>query len=183
MLADPLALADGTTLILQGRANSGQIVSVFFSILIVSSISDEVTSRADVAPRLQGAFSLAQMAPLAQSVSFALAAATSIFSTIDRVPVIDSSSPNGLSPEKVEGVIEVTDLDFIYPSRPSVQVLYKFNAVFPRGKMTAVSLELDHCCQAPLISDTHTARRRFWIRQINHHRTYRTILRPCRRQY
>jgi ABC-type multidrug transport system fused ATPase/permease subunit len=87
----------------------------------------------------QGAFSLAQIAPNMQALSFALAAATSIFTTIDRVPVIDSSSPEGLKPESVEGFIEVKDLDFIYPSRPAVQVLYKFNAVFPRGKMTAVS--------------------------------------------
>lgn len=77
-----------------------------------------------------------------QALSFALAAATSIFTTIDRVPVIDSSSPEGLKPESVEGFIEVKDLDFIYPSRPAVQVLYKFNAVFPRGKMTAVSFAL-----------------------------------------
>lgn len=72
-------------------------------------------------------------------MSFALASASSIFSTIDRVPVIDSASEEGLKPKSVEGVIEVKNLDFIYPSRPAVQVLYQFEAVFPQGKTTAVS--------------------------------------------
>ena len=73
-----------------------------------------------------------------QAVSFATGAATSIFATIDRVPVIDSSSTEGLKPDKVEGEIVLKNVDFIYPSRPSVQVLYNFSAVFPRGKMTAL---------------------------------------------
>ncbi|KAK4704235.1 ATP-binding cassette, subfamily B (MDR/TAP), member 1, partial [Phenoliferia sp. Uapishka_3] len=114
-----LAFYYGTTLILQHRATSGQIVNVFFSILI-------------------GAFSLAQLAPNLQSVAFARGAATSLFATIDRVPVIDSASKEGLKPASVEGVIEVQHVDFIYPARPSVQVLYDFSAIFPRGKMTAL---------------------------------------------
>ncbi|KAL8277932.1 hypothetical protein RQP46_009751 [Phenoliferia psychrophenolica] len=114
-----LAFYYGTTLIIQGKATSGEIVNVFFSILI-------------------GAFSLAQIAPNLQSVAFARGAATSLFSTIDRVPVIDSASTEGLKPESVQGDIEVQHVDFIYPARPSVQVLYDFSAVFPRGKMTAL---------------------------------------------
>ncbi|CEQ39138.1 SPOSA6832_00638 [Sporobolomyces salmonicolor] len=112
-----LAFFYGTTLILQGRANAGQIV--FFSILI-------------------GAFSLAMLAPNLQSMSSAQGAATEIFATIDREPVIDSASPAGLKPETVEGTIELTNVDFIYPSRPAVQVLYGFSGTFPHGKMTAL---------------------------------------------
>ncbi|SCV74374.1 BQ2448_6806 [Microbotryum intermedium] len=114
-----LAFYYGTTLLLQGRANAGQIVNVFFSILI-------------------GAFSLAQIAPNLQAVGYARGAATAIFATIDRHPVIDSSSDEGLKPEKVDGIIELKDVDFIYPSRPAVQVLHKFSGVFPRGKTTAL---------------------------------------------
>ncbi|GAA6062061.1 hypothetical protein JCM10212_003559 [Sporobolomyces blumeae] len=114
-----LAFYYGTTLILQGRADAGQIVNVFFSILI-------------------GAFSLAMLAPNLQSMSSAQGAATEIFATIDRVPVIDSASPTGLRPDSVEGTIELCNIDFIYPARPAVQVLYEFNGVFPRGKMTAL---------------------------------------------
>ncbi|KAK4047990.1 hypothetical protein OIV83_005024 [Microbotryomycetes sp. JL201] len=114
-----LAFYFGTTLILSGDATSGQVVNVFFSILI-------------------GAFSLAQIAPNLQSVSYAVAAAGAIYTTIDRTPVIDSSSEEGDKPEKVDGDIQVRNVNFIYPSRPGVQVLYDFNAMFPRGKMTAL---------------------------------------------
>ncbi|GAA5883526.1 hypothetical protein JCM16303_005465 [Sporobolomyces ruberrimus] len=114
-----LAFYYGTTLILQGHADAGSIVNVFFSILI-------------------GAFSLAMLAPNLQSFASGAGAATEIFATIDRVPVIDSSSNEGIKPEKVEGTIELSNLDFIYPARPSVQVLYGFSGIFPRGKMTAL---------------------------------------------
>jgi ATP-binding cassette subfamily B (MDR/TAP) protein 1 len=114
-----LAFFWGASLILRGQATSGQIVGVFFSVLI-------------------GAFALAELAPKVQSITFAIAAATSLFNTIDRVPVIDSSSEAGLKPKDVNGVITVNNLDFFYPSRPSVQVLYNFSATFPRGKTTAL---------------------------------------------
>ncbi|GAA5842598.1 hypothetical protein JCM9279_003631 [Rhodotorula babjevae] len=114
-----LAFYYGTTLLLQGRATSGEIVNVFFSILI-------------------GAFSLAQLAPNLQAISFARGAATEIYATIDRVPIIDSASEEGRKLEHVEGKIELEGIEFIYPSRPGVQVLYNFNGVFPPGKMTAL---------------------------------------------
>ncbi|GAA5899256.1 hypothetical protein JCM6882_009297 [Rhodosporidiobolus microsporus] len=114
-----LAFTWGTTLILMGHANSGDIVNVFFAILI-------------------GAFSLAQLAPNLQALGFARGAATEIFATIDRVPSIDSASEEGLKPKQVDGLIELQDIQFIYPSRPSVHVLHGFTGVFPPGKMTAL---------------------------------------------
>jgi ATP-binding cassette subfamily B (MDR/TAP) protein 1 len=87
---------------------------------------------------LIGAFSLAQIAPNMQSFAFAQGAATALFATIDRIPVIDSASDEGLKPESVEGTIILDHVDFIYPSRPAVQVLYDFSATFPRGKNTAL---------------------------------------------
>lgn len=78
------------------------------------------------------------LAPNLQSFASGAGAATEIFATIDRVPAIDSASTEGIKPEKVEGTIELNNLDFIYPARPSVQVLYGFTGVFPRGKMTAL---------------------------------------------
>lgn len=88
---------------------------------------------------LVGAFSLAQIAPNLQATSFAIGAANSIFNTIDRIPSIDSSSDAGLQPTELEGTISFENVDFIYPSRPSVQVLYDFSATFEKGKNTAVS--------------------------------------------
>ncbi|GAA6027203.1 hypothetical protein JCM8097_002481 [Rhodosporidiobolus ruineniae] len=114
-----LAFFYGTTLILQGRSDAGNVMGAFFSVLI-------------------GAYSLAQLAPTLQAMANASGAATEIFNTIDRVPSIDSASEEGLTPERVEGLIETKDVQFIYPSRPSVQVLHGFTAVFPPGKMTAL---------------------------------------------
>lgn len=93
-----LAFYYGTTLLLQNRITSGEVVNVFFSILI-------------------GAFSLAQLAPNLQAISFARGAATEIYATIDRKPIIDSESEVGLKPESVTGRIELEHIDFIYPSR------------------------------------------------------------------
>ncbi|GAA5897569.1 hypothetical protein JCM6882_003519 [Rhodosporidiobolus microsporus] len=114
-----LAFSYGATLILQGRADSGDVVGTFFSVLI-------------------GAFALSQVAPNMQALANALGAATEIFNTIDRVPSIDSSSPEGLKPPKVDGLIEFKGVQFIYPSRPGVKVLHGFDAVFAPGKMTAL---------------------------------------------
>ncbi|BGP40022.1 hypothetical protein JCM10450v2_004002 [Rhodotorula kratochvilovae] len=114
-----LAFYYGTTLILQGRADSGEVITVLFSLLI-------------------GAFSLAELAPLLEAISFARGAATEIYATIDRVPIIDSASDKGRKLEHVEGLIELEGIEFIYPSRPGAQVLYNFNGVFPPGKMTAL---------------------------------------------
>lgn len=85
-----------------------------------------------------GAFSLAMMAPNLQAFSYARGAANEIYRTIERVPPIDSSSPDGLKPEHLEGVLSFDHVDFVYPARPSVQVLYSFTAVFPRGQTTAL---------------------------------------------
>lgn len=88
---------------------------------------------------LMAAFSLSQITPNLQAFAYARGAAASLYSTIDRVPPIDSSDTGGLKPDKVDAFLELTDVDFIYPSRPSVQVLHKFSGVFPKGEMTAVS--------------------------------------------
>ncbi|GAA6011881.1 hypothetical protein JCM10207_003417 [Rhodosporidiobolus poonsookiae] len=114
-----LAWSWGTTLILRGYANAGDVVGVFYAVLIA-------------------AFSIAQVAPTMQTIAKAAGAAVEIFNTIDRIPSIDSLAEEGLKPEKVEGLIELKDVQFIYPSRPSVHVLHSFTARFPPGKMTAL---------------------------------------------
>ncbi|GAA5911509.1 hypothetical protein JCM6882_000522 [Rhodosporidiobolus microsporus] len=114
-----LAVWYGTTLILQGRADVGEIVTVLDAVLL-------------------GSFALMQMAPNLLVLSNGLGAAPGIFMTLDRVPCIDSSSEAGLKPQQVEGLIEFKGVQFIYPSRPGVKVLHGFDAVFPPGKMTAL---------------------------------------------
>lgn len=109
----------GTSLILMGRGIAGEVVTVLEAIMI-------------------GAFSLGQLSSNLQAITLASGAASNIFATINRVLVIDSASPEGYMPDQVEGEIVLQDVDFLYPSRPSVQVLHRFTVVLPKGKMTAL---------------------------------------------
>jgi ATP-binding cassette subfamily B (MDR/TAP) protein 1 len=114
-----LAFSFGTTLINRGQANAGTVVNVFLAILI-------------------GSFSLALLAPEMQAVTRGRGAAAKIFATIDRVPDIDSANPNGLKPEKVEGELVLENVEFAYPSRPTVQVVKGLSLRFPAGKTAAL---------------------------------------------
>ncbi|KAF9013235.1 P-loop containing nucleoside triphosphate hydrolase protein [Cyathus striatus] len=114
-----LAFSFGTTLINQGHATPGSVVNVFFAILI-------------------GSFSLAMLAPEMQAITHARGAAAKLYSTIDRVPDIDSANPGGLKPEKVEGKITLEGIQFSYPSRPNVQVVKGIDLSFEAGKTAAL---------------------------------------------
>jgi ATP-binding cassette, subfamily B (MDR/TAP), member 1 len=87
---------------------------------------------------LIGSFSLAMLAPEMQAIAYARGAAAKLFETIDRVPDIDSSSPDGLKPEKVEGHITFENVEFNYPSRPSVPVVKSLSLSFPASKTAAL---------------------------------------------
>nr|WCD39452.1 Ste6-2 [Ganoderma boninense] len=114
-----LAFSFGTTLINHGEATAGQIINVIFAILI-------------------GSFSLALLAPEMQAITQARGAAAKLYETIDRVPSIDSASPDGLKPEKCVGEITVEHVDFSYPSRPGVPIVKDLSITFPAGKTIAL---------------------------------------------
>jgi ATP-binding cassette subfamily B (MDR/TAP) protein 1 len=116
-----LAFSFGTTLLLRGEVDVGVIVNVFLSILI-------------------GSFSLAMLAPEAVHISSACGAAAKLFNTIDRVPPIDSASPDGLKPDMstITGEITFHDVKFNYPSRPDVPILKGVDLTFPAGKTAAL---------------------------------------------
>ena len=73
-----------------------------------------------------------------QAVTQARGAAAKLYEAIDRVPSIDSASPDGLKPEKCTGEIELEHVDFNYPSRPGVQIVKDLSITFPAGKTTAL---------------------------------------------
>ncbi|KAF8335497.1 P-loop containing nucleoside triphosphate hydrolase protein [Cantharellus anzutake] len=114
-----LAFSFGTTLVLRGEANVGIVVNVFMAILI-------------------GSFSLAMMAPEAQAITHAKGAAAKIFAAIDRIPPIDSASPDGLKPSSVQGRITFENVSFHYPSRPEVPVLKNLSVAFEPNTTTAL---------------------------------------------
>ncbi|CAG8441545.1 4408_t:CDS:2 [Scutellospora calospora] len=99
-----LAYWFGSTLIISNELSSGQVVNVFFSVLI-------------------GAFALSNLSTDLQAFSFATGAGTKIFETIDRVPPIDITSDSGDKPENVLGRIQLRNINFIYPARPEIKTL------------------------------------------------------------
>ncbi|KAF8168807.1 ste6-like protein [Mycena galopus ATCC 62051] len=68
----------------------------------------------------------------------ACGSAAKIFATIDRIPFIDSSSPDGLKPDSVHGEIKLHDVNFSYPSRPDIPILKSTSLQFPARKTTAL---------------------------------------------
>jgi ATP-binding cassette subfamily B (MDR/TAP) protein 1 len=114
-----LAFFFGTTLINEGHADAGQIINVIIAVLI-------------------GSFSLALMAPEAQALVQGCGAAAKIYSTIDRVPAIDSASEEGLRPSQVTGEITLENVEFSYPARLDVPIVKNLSLTFPAGRTTAL---------------------------------------------
>ena len=72
------------------------------------------------------------------AISRACGAAAKLFATIDRVPLIDSASPEGLKPTEVNGRVELDHVKFSYPSRLNVPILKDLSIEFEAGKTTAL---------------------------------------------
>uniref|UniRef100_A0A8D0SRP2 ATP binding cassette subfamily B member 1 n=1 Tax=Sus scrofa TaxID=9823 RepID=A0A8D0SRP2_PIG len=93
-----LAFWYGTTLVLSNEYTIGQVITVFFSVLI-------------------GAFSIGQASPSIEAFANARGAAYEIFKIIDSKPSIDSYSKNGHKPDNIKGNLEFRNVHFSYPSR------------------------------------------------------------------
>ena len=72
------------------------------------------------------------------SLSKAGDAVKSVFGTIDRRSEVDPTSAEGTQLESLGGALELRDVVFCYPSRPSVTVLQSLNLVIPAGKSMAL---------------------------------------------
>ncbi|KAG9292637.1 hypothetical protein G9A89_007009 [Geosiphon pyriformis] len=116
-----LAFFYGAKLVVNGDLTGGQVVNVFFAILL-------------------GAFALGNASPNFAAVGSALGAAAKLYAVIDRVPQIDVQSEQGTKIDKssVRGRIEFKDINFYYPSRPNVQVLKNFNLTIEAGETVAL---------------------------------------------
>ncbi|GBB93060.1 hypothetical protein RclHR1_02100009 [Rhizophagus clarus] len=116
-----LAFWYGSILVVKGKTNGGDVLNVFFAILI-------------------GAFSIGNAAPNFSSIGKARGAASNLFSVIDRIPPIDSSSPDGkkLDKSSVKGRLEFKNIKFNYPARPDIQILKNFNLTIEPGETVAL---------------------------------------------
>ncbi|KAL0958179.1 hypothetical protein HGRIS_000343 [Hohenbuehelia grisea] len=114
-----LAFSFGTTLILSGHADSGDVVNVILAILI-------------------GSFSLAMLTPESQAIAKGRGAAAKLYATIDRIPAIDSADPSGLKPNHVDGEIVFENVNFSYPARPTVPVVKDLSLTFRSGQTAAL---------------------------------------------
>lgn len=88
-------------------------------------------------------FSLAQANVQFPDIGKAKAAAENIFSIIDRKPAIDISSKGAILPT-VDGDIELENVTFAYPSRPSRLIFKSFNLSIPAGTSCALVGESGH---------------------------------------
>lgn len=67
-----------------------------------------------------------------------MAAASKIYSTIDRISPIDPSSDKGAKLDNVKGTLRLENIKHIYPSRPEVVVMENVSLTVPAGKVTAL---------------------------------------------
>jgi ATP-binding cassette subfamily B (MDR/TAP) protein 1 len=99
--------------------SGGDIVLVFFSVVIA-------------------AFSLGQAAPSLSALNNGRAAAGKIFAILNRKPLIDASSEEGLRPNEVKGRITLERVTFRYPTRPDAPVFEGVDLTVEAGQTVAL---------------------------------------------
>lgn len=67
---------------------------------------------------------MGQTSPHLEAFAVARGAAASVYSIIERKPVIDSLSEAGKIPPDIKGEIELKNVHFQYPARPEVKVRF-----------------------------------------------------------
>ncbi|XP_045050221.2 ATP-dependent translocase ABCB1 [Desmodus rotundus] len=114
-----LAFWYGTSLVLSGEYSIGEVLTVFFSVLI-------------------GAFSIGHTSPSIEAFANARGAAYEVFKIIDHKPSIDSYSNNGHKPDNIKGNLEFKNVHFSYPSRKEVKILKGLNLKVQSGQTVAL---------------------------------------------
>jgi len=109
----------GSTLILKAELTPGDVINIFFAVLV-------------------GSFALTNIVPDIQAFSFAIGAGSKIFETINRTPPIDIASESGEKLDNVKGRIRLKNISFIYPARPEITTLNKVSLDIEPGTTVAL---------------------------------------------
>ena len=114
-----LAFWMGSRFLVDGETTLAHILTIILSVMI-------------------GAFSFGNVGPNIQHFAAGVAAASKIYSTIDRTSPLDPMNEVGEKLKEVDGTIELRNIKQIYPSRPEVVVMDGVNLRVPAGKTTAL---------------------------------------------
>ncbi|KAJ7553627.1 hypothetical protein O6H91_06G106000 [Diphasiastrum complanatum] len=109
----------GSVLVRHGQANGGKVLTSGFAII-------------------SGGIGLGNTATSLRAFSEGCAAAHRIFEVLGRVPPIDADSDEGEVLQNPEGRLQLTDVQFAYPSRAQELVLRSLNLDIPAGKTVAL---------------------------------------------
>jgi len=116
-----LALWFGSIMVASGRNTGGDVVAALFAGLIAG-------------------FAVGQAIPNLTHFASARMAGARLVRRIEQLPEIDEENMDGMviHPDDLQGHVELREVDFRYPARPTVQVLKKFNLVVPAGQTVAL---------------------------------------------
>ncbi|XP_077998882.1 ATP-dependent translocase ABCB1-like isoform X2 [Glandiceps talaboti] len=114
-----LAFWYGPTLVAKGELNGGEVLTVFFCVMI-------------------GSMSIGNIGPNVQFVATAKGAAGTLMEIIENEPEIDSNSEEGVKLQEIKGDIELRNVNFAYPTRSEVTVLKDFSIKVEAGQTVAL---------------------------------------------
>ncbi len=114
-----LGLWYGSLLVKQGHATFGNVVRVFFVVIV-------------------SAFAVAETLALAPDLVKGGQAVESVFRVLDRRTAIDADDPEKEKVESIKGNIELKNVVFAYPTRPEITIFKDLNLKVRSGKSLAL---------------------------------------------
>ncbi|OEL38003.1 putative multidrug resistance protein [Dichanthelium oligosanthes] len=109
----------GSKLMVEGRITAKELLQTFVIIVLTGRLIGEAGS---------------MTTDLAKGTD----AVASVFAVLDRETKIDSDNLEGYNPGKLNGEVEILDVDFAYPSRPDVNIFRGFSLNIQPGKSMAL---------------------------------------------
>ncbi|KAE8791089.1 ABC transporter B family member 4 [Hordeum vulgare] len=109
----------GGQFVRQGKTNFGDVFKVFFALVLATMGVSETSAMASDSKKAKDS-------------------AISIFTLLDRMSEIDSSSNEGLTLDEVKGNIDFRHVSFKYPTRLDIPIFCDFTLHIPSGKTVAL---------------------------------------------